>query len=335
MQNIIEKLFLSLLFLIICFIYIGFYFVLGNIYINEIMPHSNNSWNDEWIEVYNNGSEIINLSGWNVKDNLYNDTFSLLIYPNSFGLIVDNSTHIEDLLGCNGFDITQQSCFELTTIGNGLNDEIETISLYDNENNLIDMIIYNTSIKSQGKSWNRNNSNLLACVPTPGTPNNCSQTYQNNTNSTNETNTTLPSPDSYIEILDYPDESIFGEEIDVDFHVYKGETGKYAVYTYVQNDDGDKVSEKITVHAGNSSSSSKFKDYYFEEKILLDCLDESREYELVIEGLDVSETRKIEIKKCKDFEIETASASSSKTEYFIENAESIEKIKIGEKQILY
>lgn len=150
---------------------------------------------------------------------------------------------------------------------------------------------------------------------------NGSQTTQNSSNSTN------PTTESFIEILDYAENADFGDKINVDFHIYKGDTAKYAAYIYVQNADEKKVSEKITVHAGNSSSSSKFKDYYFEEKVLLDCLNDSGKYELVIEGLDHIETRDIKLDKCANAEGDT---SSLKTEYIIENPE---VVRVGEKII--
>ena len=56
MQNIIGKLILSVIFLIICFIYVGFYFASGNIHINEVMYDINGTDTDhEWLEVYNSG----------------------------------------------------------------------------------------------------------------------------------------------------------------------------------------------------------------------------------------------------------------------------------------
>ncbi len=134
------------------------------------------------------------------------------------------------------------------------------------------------------------------------------------------------SEESFLEFLDYPKNPNFGDKLDISFHVYKGDTNKYAVYIYAIDDESNKVSEKITVHAGNSSSLSKFKDYYFDINLELNCLNDSGYYYLILEGLDQNENQKIEIEKCESFE----EISNQKEEYIIEPPESI---LLGEKII--
>lgn len=332
MQNIFKNfsnvliIFFILFILSISFIY-SIELSSGDIFINEVMPHTNNSWKDEWVEIYNSGSEIINISGWKIGDKASNDTIhSLIIYPESYALIVDTNTNLNGSYGCDSFSITPESCIEFSTIGSGLNDYNESIFLYDNEINLIDLFEYVEDIKSTGKSWNRNQSNILACFPTPGFQNNCTQSQTNSTNqTTNNTNSTNSSDESFIEILDYPENTQFGKTIKIDFHVYKGNTGKYAVYAYVENEDGDKVSNTAKVHAGNSSSSSKYKDYYFENvEIELKCLDEEEDYELVVFGLDVEDRKDISIDSCNDELSASTTTESVKIEYYVNNQETAE-----------
>ncbi len=320
MQNIFEK--FSIIFLILSFILL-IELSSGDIFINEVMPHTNNSWKDEWIEIYNSGSEIINLSGWKIGDKASNDTIiSLIIYPENYALIVDTNTNLNGNYGCDSFSITQESCIEFLTIGSGLNDYNESIFLYDNEINLIDLFEYVEDIKSVGKSWNRNQSNIWACIPTPGIKNNCTQNQTNSTNqTTNNTNSTNPSDESFIDILNYPENTRFGKIIKIDFHVYKGNTGKYAIYAYIENEDGDKISSTAKVHAGNSSSSSKYKDYYFENvEIELKCLNEEENYELVVYGLDVEDREDISIDSCNEENTATIT-ESGKIEYYVNNRE--------------
>ncbi len=271
------------------------------VYINEVMPHSNNTWKDEWLELYNPENLTLNLSNWKISDLSSTDNFSLIIPAFSYALIVDSSTSKDNLTGCNTFNISNESCFELTTIGSGLNDNNETIFLFDNLNNSIDNFSWHENIKSSGKSWSLNSSNnlkWLKCSPSPGFFNSCSE-YQNNQNETeenNQTNNNEEDPESRIKITDSPNKAKFGEEIDIDLEIYKGSTNKYALYVYVQNEDKNKVSKKITLHLR-----TKYTDYDEQVSLELDCLDESGDYKIIAEGLDDKDTESIYLESCSKF----------------------------------
>ena len=99
--------------------------------INEVMPHSNNSLGDEWIEIYNNENLEINLTNWKIGDISSNDTINLTISAGGFAIITN------DNINCTSFSVSNKSCFELATIGSGLNDDDEKIYLYDNSSNII------------------------------------------------------------------------------------------------------------------------------------------------------------------------------------------------------
>ena len=71
---------------------------LGQIVINEFMASNNNTIEDnfnefdDWIELANNSTDIINIFGWYISDNASNPlkhqfTDSILIYPGSFYLL--------------------------------------------------------------------------------------------------------------------------------------------------------------------------------------------------------------------------------------------------------
>jgi len=144
--------------------------------INEVMPHSNNSWSDEWVELYNPSNETAVLVGWKVSDASSNDTISLNISAGGFGLIVDNNTLFGNTTGCAAFNISNSSCAVLTAIGNGLNDGADTVFLYENASVLVDNFSWSSDIKSTGRSWSRylnGTSNWTNCTPTPGLANNC------------------------------------------------------------------------------------------------------------------------------------------------------------------
>lgn len=99
--------------------------------INEIAwMGTQNSVNDEWIELYNNTQTPVNLDGWTLvaDDGTPEIKLSGLIYPNSFYLLerTDDST------------VSQIQADKIYT--GALNNSGEELKLYDVFNNLIDVI---------------------------------------------------------------------------------------------------------------------------------------------------------------------------------------------------
>ena len=391
--------------------------------INEIMPHSNNSWIDEWVEIYNPTNNIFNLTQWKIGDLKGNDTINnLIIYPNSFGLIVDNNTQMNNQMGCESFNIPNESCIELRAIGNGLKDDNETLYLYDANSNLVDSFSWSTDLKSTGKSWSLYNLNWLPCPPTPGFQNNCSQQGQGQQEKELDLNydsevgcdeefsieieafnfedgdydikidildeededrigkvwdedeekwkstsyyiiSALEIENNYgnaelifkvedfegeailrpkiketgsnsyeqfsdfsidiecniqeeseIDIIDAPEQAKFGEEIEIELEIYRGDTAKYAVYVYVQDSEERKVSDKISLHCDE-----KFQSYTEIVTLDLNCKNEQGTYEIIAQGLDVEDIKLIELESCSAEEkeeenTETISQSSSLSE---------------------
>lgn len=101
--------------------------------------------------------------------------------------------------------------------------------------------------------------------------------------------------ESEIDIIDAPSRAKFGDEIEIELEVYKGDTKKYAVYVYVQNDDEEKVSDKVILHFHE-----KFTNYSEQVDLTLDCENESGTYEIVAEGLGVQNVREIELTECDE-----------------------------------
>lgn len=115
---------------------------------------------------------------------------------------------------------------------------------------------------------------------------------------------------SSIRITDVsPSEVDFGDVIDVKLNVYKGDTTKYAVYLYVENEN-DRVSEKITLHFKD-----KFTNYSLTVPVQLDlnCDGEynTGEYTVYLEGLDKKDSHDIDVKGKKSSECGSSSSSSS------------------------
>lgn len=124
-------------------------------------------------------------------------------------------------------------------------------------------------------------------------------------------------PLSDIRITDIDDSAKFGDVIDVGINVYRGDTTKYAVYAYIEDDGGKKVSEKITLHFKN-----KFTNYSLTVPLQTDlnCNEKFDEddYYIVLEGFDIVKEEKIELSgkssdcgESKEVVCETTSEDSS------------------------
>lgn len=229
--------------------------IVSAVRINEVMPHSNNIFGDEWVELYNEGISDITLTGWKISDGIGNDTFSLNISANSFALIIDSSNN-----NCSFFNISKESCFEVDTIGStSLKDEGESVILWDNNSILVSNISWNSNIKLLGKSWSYNDNLWLNCTPTPGMTNNCTA-YQNLTNSTNPLNSTNNSsltasnPEIYLQLDWDAEEIINGEEFQIEFKAFNLKDKDYDVKISILY-DGDTLSEVYNDAEGKWQSS--------------------------------------------------------------------------------
>jgi len=160
--------------------------------INEIMydlPGSDSG--REWIEIYNNESQSINLTGWKFYENNANHALNLIngtwILENySFAVIADNSDlFLQDNPSFNGtlFD----SAFSLSNSN-------EIIAIKNSSLDFMDNVTYFSSFGASGDGNSLQfNVTWIAANPTPGFENNFSSnfTYSENETSTNSTNDTI------------------------------------------------------------------------------------------------------------------------------------------------
>jgi len=143
------------------------------IIINEIManPIADESLN-EWIEIYNDRNNNVNLSGWIIGDERDNDTIQGGLYNKEgtiipafgFAIITDEATRVY-----NNFNVSPDAVrlyVDDAAIGNGLSNNGETLYLYDNLGNLIDKKTYNKT--TEDLSWAYVNNTLHKSNPTPG-----------------------------------------------------------------------------------------------------------------------------------------------------------------------
>lgn len=137
---------------------------------------------NEWIELYNNGSEEINVSNFIIGDESDNDTIEggyyyglgTIIPAYSYAIITDESTRVYNNFDCNPEAV--RLYVDDGSIGNGLKNNGEAVYLYDNNKNLIHSITYNGTEK--GKSFAFLNNSWYETNCTPGYNNNGSIIYQ-------------------------------------------------------------------------------------------------------------------------------------------------------------
>jgi len=192
---------ISILFLlIISFLIIFSNRVSADISINEIMANPNCSDSIcEWIELYNDGTNSVNISGWTISDNNSNDSIEsssgsidISIPGKSFALIVDDDSRV-----FHNFNVGENTIWLYVgsdAIGNGLSDNGEKIILYEANNYIRDNITYNST--SGGNTWALINDVWQESNATPGKSN------DNNESSSNDysiikINEFLPDPNGY------------------------------------------------------------------------------------------------------------------------------------------
>jgi len=137
----------------------------SSIRINEIMYDPLGKDNNlEFIELYS--EDILpNLVNYTVSDVKSEDKLTLLHYEDSnYALIVEESFIWQGI---------PASIYSVgATIGNGLNNDQDSITIKDKDNNQIDLFLYTSSLgaKNNGKSLEFLNSNFLESIQDNGTP---------------------------------------------------------------------------------------------------------------------------------------------------------------------
>jgi len=134
----------------------------AGIIITEIMynpslsnPSQGPDFKNEWIEILNCGSEDVDLSGWTLGDPVDTDPISPLdggstvLEEDEYALIIDGI----------GSEVTTNSAWDIEddtrifgtddrTLGNGLNNSGDTITLSDNFGNPVDSVTYDDTDSS-------------------------------------------------------------------------------------------------------------------------------------------------------------------------------------------
>lgn len=297
--------------------------VLAEIRINEIMynPKDSIQCSDsscEWVELYNDGAEIVNLSEWKLDGNKFDDA---IILPKEYIAIArkltdssggqsfefhwGNNDGIWDSLDGNHKSL--DGYFALT------NDPGDTITLIDNNGKIASSVTYSNELANGNGyslgfydgSWYE--SSVIG--GTPGSENSIKEIPQEETkqeNTTEEADTATQNDNSNIGIKSISPESIkFGENVSVEVSVYKGSTAKYAVYFYIEK-NGKKITAKFSEYARTKHQNYTFK-YSAQLESNCDGKYEEGKYNIIIEGLDQYVVKEIEIagnvEQCEETEV--------------------------------
>jgi hypothetical protein len=123
-------------------------FTTGNVLINEILYDGNVEPDSEWIELYNNDSNLINLNNWNITDSEGTFTIpNILIAPGEFIILVNNQTQFNSDFPTipGGTQIIEYGAsagnLALANTDPGAGDDVY---LYNSTGTLIDYINYGT-----------------------------------------------------------------------------------------------------------------------------------------------------------------------------------------------
>jgi len=150
-------------------------FASASVVISEVLadPIADESLN-EWIELYNNGTEAVDLQGWLLGDDTGNDTLEggqyngegTVIPAFGFAMVTDDATRVYN--NFNASPAVVKLYVDDSALGNGLKNSGETIYLYSGDE-LIDTADY--PAVAGGSSALLVNGTWQEGIPTPGYPN--------------------------------------------------------------------------------------------------------------------------------------------------------------------
>ena len=231
--------------------------------INEIMYDLPGSDSDrEWIEIYNDGSEI-NLTGWKFYESGTNHGLSLvngsfILSSGDYAIIIDDaSAFFLDYPSFNGnvFD----SSFSLSNSG-------EDLALKNSSLDIVVSLTYSSSSGASGNNYSLqwNGSSFCEGDPTPGAQNSCAvivnsnNQSENNSSGQNQTNTSNCENVTVVEIVDYPNSLRYGTsrklEVRFDATCYNFASVKFLVYgessRVISYENGSKIKKYASCQEG-------------------------------------------------------------------------------------
>ena len=233
--------------------------VYAEVRINEVMPHTNNFLENEWVELYNSGSGV-ELIEWEIGDLKSNDSISLSLGANDFGIILDG---VEE--DCDRFNVASESCIALSTIGSRLNDGEESISLYDDSGELIDSFSWESNIKTSGDSWIFEDGLFIRGVPSPCVRGDSEESENENENSNSSELEDSINDEDIILDMDWNEDNIVNQKtMKIDIYVENLEDKDYDVKVYIKFEDNDSIiSQRYDEEEETWDSGNYYVDNFF------------------------------------------------------------------------
>ena len=244
--------------------------IISAVTINEVESNpAGTDTGNEWLEIYVQNET--NLTGWKLV-NADDDT--LFLNQSINGFLVINFT------------------------GQWLDNSDEQVFLLDKENNTISQTPLFDDSSNNDNTWNFcEELGWIFGNSTKGQENICPQPQQEPEPEQQQENEEQDKEekDSIIRIEDFLEQAQFGEAINIEILIYRGDTSKYAVYAYVENEDNEKLSEETTIHV-----KSKYTEYELEIPVQIksNCNNKYKdgEYTLILEGLNENDEKIARIK---------------------------------------
>ena len=222
----------------ISFISISFIsMVSAEVRINEVMAKTPSSiYGDsdcEWIEIYSTSSE--NLDDWILNTPGHNLTLNVSI--NNFLIITGDDACFKN----NWADIDESKIIKWSAIS--LNDDKDSVFLFDNNSELINNFAYNSSTSE--KSWQFCSNSWLERNPTPATENNCSTTEtnppQNNTQNPVQNNTQNQEDSISLDMDWNEDDIVNGNEFEIEVSAENLKDEKYNIKVWIEFEDKNTI----------------------------------------------------------------------------------------------
>jgi len=204
------------------------YFTFAQVQITEFMYDLSGTDTDrEWVEIYNSGNEPVTITtgsgngSWRFVDNSPH-TLTLfsgenILAAGQYAVIAKNSTQfMVDWPSFTGTLFTSAISFPNTTA---------TLSVKDNNGNVLDTFTYNSDMgaKGDGNSLQRNGSSFLPRSPTPGLPNSSEIVVETPVTPTNDSSGSSGSSSATGSSSAHSSPAPINESITkIDFEVYAG-----------------------------------------------------------------------------------------------------------------
>jgi len=216
--------------------------VAGGVVVNEVMPRT-----IEYVEIYNENNEVLNLSEWKIKDSSTNNPDEITCYniPNcsliinfSYFLVIGRNTNISEIT----FQEINYFYVDDSSVGNGINDNGDNITFFNST--FATSFSYNSS--ESGKSWQLCNETWSEAEPTPGETNLCeiNQPDQNQTDQNQTDQNQTDSGEAELEMeADYDEEIKSDEDLEVEIELYNLEDKSYDIKITIEDDDDNTLSE--------------------------------------------------------------------------------------------